>query len=462
MPKRYSLGDAVLDVEPGPQTRPEEVGPERPFRVLILGDFTGRASRGVFEPELARRPVFIDRDNFEQVLAKLHPALRLPVPGSESESLLLDFRSLDDFHPDALYDSCEWLHGVNESAPPPPPAAPLPPGPPANLSLDELLDGPGAASAHTRAPDPWDRMLHELVAPHLAPREPAVPAPGGETLSAAMRALLRQPAFQELEAAWRAVFYLVRHVETGADLKLAILDISRKELAADLEASRENLRASATWRLIAGEAAHTPGAEAWSVVAGNYFFSRQEPDLQLLARMGAVAKEGGAPFLGAASTHLLDNLGASAFQQLRSLAHASWIGLAMPRWLLRLPYGAATTPTERFSFEEMERPEHEAYLWGNPAIACACLLAQAFRAAGWQMQPGTARDLEDLPLHVYKEAGEAKVKPCAEILMTEETAEALLDYGIMPLVSFKDRDMVRLLRLQSIADPPAALSGPWA
>jgi type VI secretion system protein ImpC len=155
-------------------------------------------------------------------------------------------------------------------------------------------------------------------------------------------------------------------------------------------------------------------------------------------------------------------LAGGGFRQLRILPHACWIGLAMPRWLLRLPYGADTAPAERFAFEEMERHEHEAYLWGNPAIACACLLAQAFRTAGWEMQPGTARDLDDLPLHIYKEAGEARVKPCAEILMTEETAEALLDYGIMPLVSFKDRDMVRLLRLQSIADPPAALSGPWA
>jgi len=162
-----------------------------------------------------------------------------------------------------------------------------------------------------------------------------------------------------------------------------------------------------------------------------------------------------------ASDYGLEQVAAGPFQQVRKLPQAHWIGLAMPRWLLRLPYGKDTAPIERFAFEEMPEHRHEEYLWGNAAFACLCLLAEAFGEAGWEMRPGSVRDLEGLPLHVYKEDGETKVQPCAEVLMTEQTAEALLDNGIMPLVSFKDRDCVRLLRFQSIADPPAGLSGRW-
>jgi type VI secretion system protein ImpC len=71
------------------------------------------------------------------------------------------------------------------------------------------------------------------------------------------------------------------------------------------------------------------------------------------------------------------------------------------------------------------------------------------------------REIDGLPLHVYKQDGEAKVKPCAEVLMTEQGAEALLENGIMPLASLRERDTIRLIRFQSIADPPAPLAGRW-
>jgi type VI secretion system protein ImpC len=72
------------------------------------------------------------------------------------------------------------------------------------------------------------------------------------------------------------------------------------------------------------------------------------------------------------------------------------------------------------------------------------------------------RDIEGLPVHVYQEDGEPKLKPCAEVLLTERAAEVILDKGPMPLVSFAGSDRVRLLRFQSIASPPAPLAGRWA
>ncbi len=105
---------------------------------------------------------------------------------------------------------------------------------------------------------------------------------------------------------------------------------------------------------------------------------------------------------------------------------------------------------------------HQDYLWGNPAFFCALLLGQAFQIHGWNQRPGAFLRIDGLPLHVYREAGESVIKPCAEVLLNERDAEFLMEQGIMPLASLKDQDAATLVRFQSIADPLEALSGPWS
>ena len=106
---------------------------------------------------------------------------------------------------------------------------------------------------------------------------------------------------------------------------------------------------------------------------------------------------------------------------------------------------------ESFDFEEMTGvPAHEDYLWGNPAFACAALLAESFSEYGWDMRPGTHAQIGGLPLHVYEQDGESALKPCAEALLTDEAVERILENGLMPLVSLKGQDAVRIVRFQSI------------
>jgi type VI secretion system protein ImpC len=480
MPKPFTFADVKLDVNPGSQPQPERAEPDSPFRVLILGDFSGRANRGLFETRLGtRRPVPVDRDNFEAVLEKMRPELAFSL--ATSSALSIRFKELEDFHPDRLFARLDLFQALRETrerladsatfaaaaaALQPAPAPPPTPVAPAKVTLDDLLDEDGARPEPARAPDHWSAMIRDIVAPHLVPgsdpRQAEMISKVDAATSEAMRALLRQPAFQELEAAWRAVFFLVQRLETGAELKLYLLDVSKSELAAELEAARDDLRLSDLWRILVEETVRTPGGQLWTVLAGDYFFNHSPGDLKLLARVGAIAREAGAPFLAGSSPKMLENITASAFLQIRKLPQAPWIGLALPRFLLRLPYGKDTSPAESFAFEEVQAaPEHESYLWGNPAFACVCLLGEAFNRAGWDMRPGVVREIGGLPLHVYREDGESKVKPCAEVLMTEQGADALLENGIMPLASLREQDTVRLIRFQSIADPAAALAGRW-
>ena len=202
------------------------------------------------------------------------------------------------------------------------------------------------------------------------------------------------------------------------------------------------------------------------MLAGNYSFDRGAADLAVLARMAAVARHAAAPFIAASPLGWKAQTNPEAEQRwdaLRRLTQATWLGLALPRFLLRLPYGKQTESTEAFAFEEFPAAQrHEDYLWGNPAIACAYLLGEAFSESAWNLRPGEINEISGLPAHVYRADGESQLKPCAEVLLTEDAAEAILDDGLMPLLSTKGSDSVKLLRFQSIAEPLAPLAGRWS
>jgi type VI secretion system protein ImpC len=515
-PDSESRYRVVLEEEPEPSALALE---DLPFRNAILGDFSGRTNRGLSatrDETAPWRPVAIDRDNFEDVMARLKPGLRIEL-GDAGPQIALAFGSLDDFHPDHLYEHLDIfaklreirrrladprtftaaaaeLQGTAGSRP-----APEPPGassggqddPPAKPSVNELISGnlldqvldetPSRPQGSAR-PDELRRFVQAVMAPHLVPgadpRQPELLAQVDRLTAEAMRAILHHADFQALESAWRGVDLLVRRLETDSNLKLFLIDVSKNELAADLGAGND-LTATATYQLLVEQTVGTPGAHPWALFVGNYYFRATRDDLAVLAQIARVAAAAGAPFLAAAHSNLLgceslaatphsrewggisDPLAAQRWRELRMKPAADHLGLALPRFLLRLPYGRATQPCEQFDFEEFETtPSHEHYLWGNPAFICALLLGEDFNRSGWEMQP-RGGEVGNLPLHIYTEGGESIAKPRAEALLTEAAVERILDEGLMPLVSLKGQDAVRLVRFQSIASPVRALAGRW-
>src|SRR5205823_3676275 len=148
---------------------------------------------------------------------------------------------------------------------------------------------------------------------------------------------------------------------------------------------------------------------------------------------------------------VLDSDAQEAWAAVRNLGEASYLGLVTPRFLLRLPYGKNTDPVEDFDFEEVAGPSsHESYLWGNPAIACTYLLAEAFSRKGWSMRPGTIEDIDGLPLHVYEDDGDKVAKPCAEAALGSRASARIDQAGVMPLLSVQGRDAVKLDRFRSL------------
>jgi type VI secretion system protein ImpC len=471
-----------IDTGLDPESKPALVRPsDDPFRIVLLGDFGGRASRN--EPRLRRDPIFIDPDRPEEVMEKLGTGLALSAGGVP---LTLRFRELDDFHPDHLYQTLPVFQSLRKAraeladpvtfraaaAGPQSDPAPPPPAPFSGSLLDEIVEqttDSSPAPLDRTVPLDLDEAIRRIVAPHVipraGPRQEELVAQVDSATGALMRAILGHPQFQALEAAWRSVFFLLQRLETGTQLKLYAIDITREEM---LEAT-----SSGHPQLIA--------REGWSVAACLHPFFPTEQDCAALASLAGLARKAGGPLLAGMHPRLmgcesmaatpdpgdwdrpLDGRSLQAWRELRAHPDARWIGLAMPRILLRLPYGRSTSAVESFEFEEMPLPPvHEAYLWGSPAIACVCLLGQAFSVGGWQFHPGLRNQLDGLPVHNYRVDGDVRMTPAAETLLTDRMADRVLEQGVMPLAASKSTGSILLVRPQSIADPIRALAGAWA
>lgn len=494
--------DITLTVGEPTEYRPE---PDTPLRILLLGDFRGRGGRAGETALADRRAVPVDRDNFDEVLGWHGVTLELPLGGQET-SLTIPLRELDDFHPDRLYRSLEVFRAMRELRaelgdpetferaaarlgvgaardPAPPRERPPAPAPSAGL-LDEILGDGASTPAPPAAPGgEVESFIRDIVAPYLTPgidraRQAELLATVDEAVSARMRAILHHPRFQAVEAAWRAAFFLVRRLETGADLQLYLADVTKEELAADLAAS-DDLRDTGLWRLLF-ERGGAKSGQPWGLLVGLYAFGPGPRDVGLLARLAELARRANAPWLAEASPALLGSPSLAEapaprdwkpleaadeenWRDLRRLPEAAYLGLALPRMLLRLPYGKEASSVEEFGFEELPPGSpHESYLWGNPAVACAYLLAEAFGRQGWGLRPGEVREITGLPLHVYREDGEGQVKPCSEVVLSDRAVEAILERGLMPLLSQPGRDAVRLARFQSLSATSPALAGGWS
>jgi type VI secretion system protein ImpC len=505
MATRSSAGNVVVNVVSETEKGGPAAEPETPFCVALLGDFSGRDNRGIAETggNLSKRRIYrIDRDNLSEVLSQLQVELRISILGKDSPPVLLRFANLDDFHPDHLLENVEVFDALKEirqsvkdpatfteianqltrSTTASEPSTTTESKPTGNL-LQQILDATEDSSPKTtsRPPSDLDDFVKQIVKPYSVPRpdptQTELLAKVDSAIGELMRKILHHPDFQAIEAGWRGLHFLVSQLETDEFLKLYLIDISEAELAADLN-TMDDISATGVYKLLIKQ--ETGDEEPWTVLAGNFTFDRTREDAALLSRLAKLAQAAGAPFLAAAHPHLLgcdslaetpdpdgwklpdDNPTRKAWLALRQLPEASFVGLALPRFLLRLPYGKETEPVERFDFEEIEASSgHEEYLWGNPCYACVYLMAQAFSQHGWDFRPGMIQEIGGLPLHVYKDQGESRVKPCAETVLTQRAAEAILDHGLMPLLSFLHQDNVRLARFQSLADPPSPLLGRW-
>ena len=457
--------------------------PGVPLRMLVMADFGGHASQGEVRTGPLARPRRVNIESLPSVCTALAPRVRIGL--GDQAPFTIAFADLDEFHPDHLYAGLDLFAPMRElrrqiqnpqtfaTAAARLGVAGQAAASPAGASSEDsdiqrLLGRASTAADKSTAPASAtsivDAMVRQALGSHITakadPRQADLLAVIDQTSAGLMRALLHHPAFQSVEAAWRGLDFLVRSLEVEENVQVFVLDTSLEEMGAAFVAS-PTLAESDLSRLLADSGADAP----WSLLVSLAPYQPSAGHAALLARLGAIAQDGGAALLaGMGWAAWTAGFAAAADQQawrdLRCSACATSIGMALPRMLLRLPYGKKSEPVEQFNFEE--QPQAEEYLWGSGALACAALISKSFGAAGgWDFSPGDISCVDELPVPVVQKEGESVQMPSAEVWLPEPKVDAIINEGFMPLVPIRGRGSARLPRFQSIASPAAPLAGPW-
>jgi len=289
--------------------------------------------------------------------------------------------------------------------------------------------------------------------------------------------ILHEAAFQELESAWRGLHYLVNNTETDETLKIKVFNVSKKELGKSLKKFRGTAwDQSPIFKKVYEEEYGQFGGEPFGLLVGDYYFDHSPMDVQLLADMAQIAAGAHAPFLAAAAptvmqmdswdelanprdlTKIFQTPEYAAWRSLRESDDARYLGLAMPRFLARLPYGAKTEPVDEFAFEEdTEGGDSTHYTWANSAYAMATNITRAFKMYGWTTQirgieSGGA--VEGLPAHTFpSDDGGVAMKCPTEISISDRREAELAKSGFMPLIYKKNSDFAAFIGAQSLQKP---------
>ncbi len=478
---------------PEPERRPDGKGRKR---LAILGDFSGRATRGELEigDGLAnRKPLKLDVDTMEQLLQRLEVKVQLPI-GADDSVIEVEISEIESFHPDELYEELElfselaglrqqlknsstfdraaatvrgWAEEAGEKPKrkKKPKAAAVAVG--ARLSDFEKLMGQRVTASHEEAD--IDSLLANIVGPHIVaapdPEQSTMIAAVDAALSDAMLRVLHHPDFQTVEAAWRSADLLTRRVETDAELQLVMYDVSVEEFTADL-AAQDELSESGLYKMLVENPALDEDQGPLSAIFGLYEFDETPPHAELLSRIGKIAQQAHAPFVASMSANALKTdwddhhvLIRDTWKALKKSPEAAYIGLASPRFLLRHPYGAKSEPVDPFDFEEFSRREGvKGMLWANPAVLACVMLAKTLKEG---KRLGQIMTMGDVPYHVMEdEYGDQIALPTTERLLNAKTAQKLAKRGYMPVLSIKGRNEVRLGSFQSLKGKPIA--GFWS
>lgn len=296
-------------------------------------------------------------------------------------------------------------------------------------------------------------------------------------LSDQVNLILHNEEFQKLEGAWRGLHHLVNNTETDEMLKIRVLNISKKDLHKTLKSFKGTAwDQSPVFKKLYEEEFGQFGGEPYGCLVGDYYFDHSPPDVELIGQIAQVSAAAHAPFIAAAAptlmqmdswqelsnprdlTKIFTTPEYAAWRSLRDSEDSRYVGLAMPRFLARLPYGAKTNPIEEFNFEEdTEGADSTKYTWANSAYAMATNINQSFKMYGWCSRIRGIESgglVEGLPTHTFPtDDGGVDMKCPTEIAISDRREAELAKNGFMPLVHRKNSDLAAFIGAQSLQKP---------
>ncbi|WP_108259576.1 type VI secretion system contractile sheath large subunit [Mangrovicoccus ximenensis] len=296
-------------------------------------------------------------------------------------------------------------------------------------------------------------------------------------MSEQMSLVLHNEEFQKLESAWRGLHHLVNNTETDEMLKIRVMNISKKDLHKTLKKFKGTAwDQSPIFKKLYEEEYGQFGGEPYGCLVGDYYFDQSPPDVELLGEIAKVSAAMHSPFITGAEPSLLQfdswqemanprDLAKitstpeyAAWNALRESEDSKYVGLAMPRFLGRQPYGAKSEPVEEFAFEEdTGNAESENFAWVNAAYAMAVNINRSFKEYGWcsrirGVESGGA--VENLPTHTFPtDDGGVDMKCPTEIAISDRREAELAKLGLMPLVHRKNTNLAAFIGAQSLHKP---------
>ena len=299
-------------------------------------------------------------------------------------------------------------------------------------------------------------------------------------LSLQVDEILHHAEFRKLESAWRALQFLVDRVDFRENVKVEVLHVTKDELREDFQEAPEVVKSGLYQTVYTAEYGQF-GGRPYACLIGNYDFGANPQDIRLLQDTAAVAAMSHTPFIAAAAPGFfgiddfkslpnLKDIGSIMegpqylkWQSFRETEDARYVGLTLPRFLLRLPYGPETAPVKNFNYQEDVSASHERYSWGNAAFAFASRLADSFAQYRWCANiigPQGGGAVEDLPLHQYQAMGAIQTKIPTEVLISERREFELAEEGFIPLTMRKGSDNAAFFSANSTQKPKQFPSTP--
>ncbi|AQR68814.1 MULTISPECIES: type VI secretion system contractile sheath large subunit [unclassified Janthinobacterium] len=347
--------------------------------------------------------------------------------------------------------------------------------------LDQIVEQSKVAKSsveHARAKDLISELVSQVmdgtvvVSNNLAATIDARVAELDQLISAQLSAIMHAPEFQKLESSWTGLHYLVKNTATGTNLKIKMMNATKRELVKDFQSALE-FDQSTMFKKVYEEEFGTFGGAPFGTLLGDFEFSRQPEDMYFIEQMSHVAAAAHAPFISSASPELFglesysdlgkprdlakvfDTVEYAKWKSLRESEDSRYVGLTLPRFLGRLPFNPLDGATvDGFNFvEDVDGTDHQKYLWCNAAYAFGTKLTAAFEDYGWcaairGVEGGGL--VEDLPTHTFKtDEGEVALKCPTEIAITDRREKELSDLGFISLVHCKNTDYAAFFGAQS-------------
>ncbi|MBF0201968.1 MAG: type VI secretion system contractile sheath large subunit [Desulfamplus sp.] len=292
-------------------------------------------------------------------------------------------------------------------------------------------------------------------------------------LSLQMNAILHNSDFQKLESSWRSLKYLVDHTDFRENTRIEILNVSKQDMMDDFEDAPE-ITKSGLYKIAYTAEYGQFGGQPYGLMVGNYEFGPGPQDISLLQNLASVSTMSHAPFIAAAGSNFF---GLDSFEGLPNLKdlssifegpqYAKWqsfresedsrnIGLTLPHFLLRLPYGQDTVPAKKFAFTEDVSGGNNRFLWGNAAFAFASRMTESFAKYRWCANiigPQGGGAVEDMPLYQFEAMGSIQTKIPTEVMISERREFELAEEGFIALTMRKGSDNAAFFSANSVQKP---------